>query len=185
MLAKFSLFSSPIDNYVFLIATGFLIIFFVYVIAARVTAKANYYSIFIKRHLQFAVLYLVFSSFYISMQFEISMENFFRIMIGLFLFFLYQYGFIFLLVNAMKKSVSLNLLITLHQKGGLLTFAELDQSHANDKGIRFVTEDRIEQLIATECIKHQDDCYFVTDKGKFILKLFNLFLKIFGLRRFL
>tara|TARA_B100000686_G_C15928878_1_gene543277 strand:+ start:87 stop:446 length:360 start_codon:yes stop_codon:yes gene_type:complete len=119
------------------------------------------------------------------MQFKISMENFFRIMIGLFLFFLYQYGFIFLLVNTMKKSVSLNLLITLHQKGGLLTFTELDQSPAKDKGMGFVTEDRVEQFIATECIKYQDDHYFVTDKGKLILKLFDLFLKVFGLNRFL
>tara|TARA_B100001123_G_scaffold328223_1_gene369332 strand:- start:19872 stop:20267 length:396 start_codon:yes stop_codon:yes gene_type:complete len=131
------------------------------------------------------MLYLVFSSLYIFMQFKISMENFFRIMIGLFLFFLYQYGFIFLLVNTMKKSVSLNLLITLHQKGGLLTFTELDQSPAKDKGMGFVTEDRVEQLIATECIKYQDDHYFVTDKGKLILKLFDLFLKVFGLNRFL
>ncbi len=79
----------------------------------------------------------------------------------------------------------MNLLITLHQKGGLLTFTELDQSPAKDKGMGFVTEDRVEQLIATECIKYQDDHYFVTDKGKLILKLFDLFLKVFGLNRFL
>lgn len=185
MLVKFNLFSSPVDNYVFLITTGFFIIFLVYVIAARVTAEANYYSIFIKRHLQFAVLYLFFSSFYIFIQFGFSLNNLCRILIGLFLFFLYQYGFIFLLVNAMKKSVSMNLLVTLHQKGGSLTFAELDQSHANDKGMEFVTEDRINQLIATQCIILKDDYFYVSPKGEFILKSFNLFLRIFGLSRFL
>ena len=180
-----NLFSSPIDNYVFLIATGLYIIFIVYTVVAKITSRDNYYSFFIKRHFLFGVLYLVFASLYVFMQFGVTLENLSRIAIGLFLFFLYQYGFIFLLINVMKKSVSLNLLVTLYEKGGLLTFSELGQSHANEKGIRFVTEDRINQLIATKLIKSRDNYFYVSSTGEFTLKMFNLLLNVFGLKRFL
>jgi hypothetical protein len=185
MIEYITLFSSPAENIIFLSTVLFYILFIAYVVLSRVTSQPNYYALFIKRHYQFGFLYLAFTSVYIAYKFGFSIEISIRILIGLFLFFLYQYGFIFLLVNAMKKSVSLNLLASLHKGGGRLSLALLGETHADGKGLKFVTEDRIDQLIATQCLAYKNDKYSITPKGKFILKLSNLLLRIFCLKRFL
>jgi len=185
MIESISIFSSPAENAIFFIATGFYVLFLAYVIVARVTAKPGYYSHFFKKHYQFGFLYLIIASTCIASQYRLSMENLISILIGLFLFFLYQYGLVFLIINVMKKSVSLNLLVSLYKAGGSSPISQLSESHLDGRGIKYVTEDRIDQLIATQCIKSQGNSYFVTEKGLFILKLTNFFLNIFSLKRFL
>jgi len=157
-----------IDLKYFEFACANFLIFLVYLILIRIGHHPNPLQSMNRFHRRFLIIYLAFSIAYASDQNHFDFASWF---VGFFVYFALQYGVFMHVFGVAMRSFSLNICISIFKK----------ESFANAKGTDFIKRDRLIVMEGAKTIYQDQNLFFLTPRGRFVVGLNRLILNLWGL----
>ncbi len=125
-------------------------------------------------HLLFAGIYLVTTLFFS----RVSWDDRF---VGLSIFMLLQYPFLFILVGQISRGFSLNLCVSAIKHGGHVTENEILENYSGGRGITHVRIDRLRTMLEFKVATNSNDIWRLTRVGAILVRINRLVLQVFAL----
>lgn len=183
----FELYKDPSTNFNIWVSLLFFVLFVVLVLVGKLARDEDCYSKMNRLHLRLFLPY-VFSTFvYAFFILENSSFSSFGLVIGSFLYFSLHYIYLFALVGLARKSISINVLMSIKalSTNGVCHRADLLKKFTNKKGpgTEQILENRLKQMELLGLAQTESTELKITPKGKFMNKLGNTVLKVWKLAR--
>jgi hypothetical protein len=101
--------------------------------------------------------------------------------LGLYLYFALQYAFFTHIFATIIRGFSIGICVTLFQRGGRASLAEIQSSYGDGKGLDYVKNERIAVLIESDALVEKNGKLETTVFGRFTALLNRIILKVWNL----
>ena len=179
----FNTFEDLVVKFSFLLFALFLLHVVVFKIASGVSSYQNINRL----HLKYFFIYLSFSISLLLYGDLINLNGLLLFLIGSFIFYSLHYVYLFSLIGLAKKSISINILSSIHkvaEKETTVTIAKVtDEMKMNNIAIENIRENRLLQMTHLGFAIKKKDLFSITTHGKIVNTIGSIVLKIWNQKR--
>jgi hypothetical protein len=178
--------TSPNDVHLFLIL--FPIFYYAFYVADIVINKhcknPKTYLTINKRFKRYAFIYIFLLPAVLYYAFQITESTLISSTIfSFFILFCLHYLAFFQIIGLAKKSVSMNILTTIFECGGVASTKDISAQYGNGKGFNFVKTDRYDQLFKLALVTNASGVVIPTKKGHIFHLVGTVILRMWNLSR--
>lgn len=178
---------NPIENFSIYSSFVFFLFFALYVLVKKTASGRNSYSKVNRIHQKIFLLYLISFFSYILIKKEINISALIGLLVGSFIYFSLYYVYFFSLIGLVKKSISINILVSIKE-------LELQKRPINEEnlsaymnaqkiGIGDIRESRLQQMTNLGFATLDDSKYQISPFGKLVHQVGTIILKTWNQKR--